>query len=451
MGGELRDCSLLLVPFFLLLCLFSSHHCFAIYNITQSQALSEEKTLTSPARIFELGFFSPNTLENNRYVGIWFIGISPKTVVWVANRENPLRSTKFPASLKISNNGNLELEDGNNSSVWSTNVHVPSHSSIAVLSDDGNLILKDGTSGENLWQSFDHPCDTFLPGMILGFNAKTGQSSVLTSWKSDTDPSLGNFTVGISSKSRPVQVFLWSGSTPRCRTGPWNRLKFNGMPEMNVSYRSPITVVEDASQKISYISFNSYTSSFLSRAYISSEGVFKFMISVKGDGKWYTKWQSTDNPCNRYGVCGPNGICKASQYPICRCLKGFVPRAYEEWSKGNWTQGCARKTKLFCQKNTSTPPSRGGKRDGFQKFGSMKLPDFYEYLFLATSSDICRTKCVDNCSCIAYAYVNGIGCLVWSKDLVDDQEFSSGGEDFFLRLPHAELGENNLALKNSAI
>lgn len=53
---------------------------------------------------------------------------------------------------------------------------------------------------------------------------------------------------------------------------------------------------------------------------------------------------------------------------------------------------------------------------------------------------------MDNCSCIAYAYVNGIGCLVWSKGLVDIREFSSGGEDLFLRLAHAELGVNNLSL-----
>ncbi|GMN50958.1 hypothetical protein TIFTF001_020114 [Ficus carica] len=426
---------------FLLLCLFSlSQYCFAVYNITQSQAFSVEKTLISPSNIFELGFFSPKNSGNVRYVGIWYKGISPQTVVWVANRENPLTSKESWASLKIGNNGNLELVDGNRSSVWSTNVHVPSNSSVAFLSDDGNFILEDGTSGEKLWQSFDHPGDTFIPGMVLGYNAKTGQSSVLTSWKSDSDPSPGNFTVGVSSKSRPAQVFVWSGSSPCVRTGPWNRLKFIGMPEMNSSYRSPITLIEDVMDKTSYISFDSYNSSILSRAFVSSEGVFKYVINVKGNDNWYTKWESTDNPCNLYGVCGPYGVCKASQYPICRCLIGFAPKSHQEWSKGNWTQGCGRKTELLCAKNTSSLSSRRGKRDGFHKFSNMKLPDFYEYEDLATNMDICRTECADNCSCIAYAYVNGIGCLVWSEGLVDIQEYSSGGEDLFLRLAHAELG-----------
>ncbi|GLT56069.1 hypothetical protein SLA2020_291420 [Shorea laevis] len=33
----------------------------------------------------------------------------------------------------------------------------------------------------------------------------------------------------------------------------------------------------------------------------------------------------------------------------------------------------------------------------------------------------------------------GIGCLLWSEDLIDMQEFSSGGEDLFIRLASSEL------------
>ena len=58
--------------------------------------------------------------------------------------------------------------------------------------------------------------------------------------------------------------------------------------------------------------------------------------------------------------------------------------------------------------------------------------------------DDCYFWCQNNCSCVAYAYVDGIGCLVWSKDLIDILEFpDGGGEDLYLRLAHSELGENN--------
>ncbi|KAL6207012.1 hypothetical protein ACLB2K_024257 [Fragaria x ananassa] len=53
----------------------------------------------------------------------------------------------------------------------------------------------------------------------------------------------------------------------------------------------------------------------------------------------------------------------------------------------------------------------------------------------------CKAQCLSNCSCLAYAYIVKIGCLVWSKDLIDVQEFISDGEDLFIRLAHADSGE----------
>ena len=42
--------------------------------------------------------------------------------------------------------------------------------------------------------SFDHPSDTMLPGMKLGWSLKTGLQRNLTSWRSDDDPSPGDFS-----------------------------------------------------------------------------------------------------------------------------------------------------------------------------------------------------------------------------------------------------------------
>ena len=154
MVTEDRDWNMFLFSICLMLCLLSSHNCFALYNITSSQALSKRQTLISPGQIFELGFFSPNNSGDRQYVGIWFKGISPQTVVWVANRENPLRVTDSSTRLKVSRNGNLELVNGNHSTVWSTDINVPPNNSVATLSDEGNFFLKDGKSGEILWQSF---------------------------------------------------------------------------------------------------------------------------------------------------------------------------------------------------------------------------------------------------------------------------------------------------------
>ncbi|XP_062086971.1 G-type lectin S-receptor-like serine/threonine-protein kinase At1g61480 [Humulus lupulus] len=186
--------------------IFSSKSCYAIYNITSSHALSQGQTLVSSNQIFELGFFSPNSSANT-YVGIWYKKFSPFTVVWVANRDNPVTVADSPPSLTIGSNGNRELLDRNRNSVWSTNVKIRSNnSSVEILSDYGSLILKDDT--QSLWKSFEHPGDTFLPGAELGRNVKTGESFVLTSWNSNSDPSVGDFTFGVS-KTKPPEVAIW--------------------------------------------------------------------------------------------------------------------------------------------------------------------------------------------------------------------------------------------------
>ncbi|XP_040373184.1 G-type lectin S-receptor-like serine/threonine-protein kinase At4g27290 [Rosa chinensis] len=50
--------------------------------------------LVSKESSFELGFFSPGN-SSNRYVGIWYSQskVSEKTVVWIANRDNPINDT----------------------------------------------------------------------------------------------------------------------------------------------------------------------------------------------------------------------------------------------------------------------------------------------------------------------------------------------------------------------
>ena len=45
-----------------------------------------------------------------------------------------------------------------------------------------------------MWQSFDYPCDNFLPGMKLGRNLVTGFERYISSWKSIDDPAQGEYS-----------------------------------------------------------------------------------------------------------------------------------------------------------------------------------------------------------------------------------------------------------------
>jgi hypothetical protein len=64
---------------------------------------------------------------------------------------------------------------------------------VAVLMNSGNLILR-SPSGMMLWQSFDHPTDTFLPGMKIWRSHKTQEGNRLVSWNGPEDPSQGSLS-----------------------------------------------------------------------------------------------------------------------------------------------------------------------------------------------------------------------------------------------------------------
>jgi hypothetical protein len=73
--------------------------------------------------------------------------IDPRTVVWVANRDNPLQNNSTnDGFLKISDNGNIVLFnsslDSNNNLVWSSNQTTVTNNQVVLqLLDNGNLVL----------------------------------------------------------------------------------------------------------------------------------------------------------------------------------------------------------------------------------------------------------------------------------------------------------------------
>ncbi|KAF2305041.1 hypothetical protein GH714_001283 [Hevea brasiliensis] len=421
---------------FFLFNLFSFAYCSVIYNITASRPLSSEQTLNSPRQIFELGFFTPNNNSHNQYVGIWFKEVSPQTVIWVVNRENPV--TNSSASLTIGSDGNLRLLDGQQNSIWSTNISGQSNGSIALLSDDGKLVLN-SIAGENLWDSSQHPTDSLLPGTWLAYNNTTGERLTVTSWKSDKDPSVGDFTAGVPPQT-PPQAFVWKGSKPHWRSGPWDKTKFIGIPEMDADYQSGLTLIEGLQPGSAYLTVSVLRNCSYSMFVISPTGVLRFLCWVEVRG-WYARWEAPVTPCEVYGACGPFGVCQRYEPNLtCRCLKGFVPKSDEEWSKGNWTGGCVRRNELSCGGNASSINTQGGKPDGFLKIGGLKLPDLSEFLKVFDEIE-CHQRCLNKCSCSGYAYVNGIGCLIWTGSLLDMHELPFGGQDLNLRLAHTELGE----------
>ncbi|GAB4831076.1 hypothetical protein Ancab_005086 [Ancistrocladus abbreviatus] len=440
----------------MLCCMILLQFCVTVAKdtIVASQVLSVGQTLVSAGQIFELGFFTPGN-SSERYIGIWYKNISPRTIIWVANRESPLSVTDNSANLTIGSDGNLRLLDGKHGSIWSTNIDgkqgsiwstnitAQSNNSFAVLSDAGDLILKN-ESGGALWESFQVPGDVFLnTNMTLGVNTKTGENRSLTSWTSENDPSPGNFRLGLLPQT-PVQAVIWKGSAMYWRSGPWNGARFVGTESQDANGINYFSIQQNNQEGTLYLTFNKYYNSSVNIMRLSPSGSLTAM-SWEG-GQWNVNWEASASVCDVYGTCGPFGVCDANGSPICNCLRGFVPKSNEEWSKGNWTGGCVRRTELLCQKIISGNLQSGrAEIDGFWRLSGTKLPDG-PLDFYTKDALTCKNMCLSNCTCTAYAYIDGLNCLFWVEDLTDVQKLTVSGEDLYVKLARSELPNGNRRL-----
>uniref|UniRef100_A0A0E0MT88 non-specific serine/threonine protein kinase n=1 Tax=Oryza rufipogon TaxID=4529 RepID=A0A0E0MT88_ORYRU len=113
--------------------------------------------------------------------GIWFTNSMCDKLVWEPDANYPIGDPQS-LSLTLSGDGTLQLLS-NGSHLWSTHyVKETSISVVLVLLDIGNLVIRDKTNDSMvLWQSFDYPSDTILPGGGLGFNKIIGKNISLRS------------------------------------------------------------------------------------------------------------------------------------------------------------------------------------------------------------------------------------------------------------------------------
>ncbi|KAK9155991.1 hypothetical protein Sjap_003471 [Stephania japonica] len=313
---------------------------------------------------------------------------------------------------------------------------------IARLLDSGNLVVvpsDDPNGNEYSWQSFDHPTDSFLggiPGMKNGWNLRSGLNRKLTSWKSSADPSMGDFTYGMELGGALPEIFLRNGSGKQFRTGPWNGVQFSGTPYLkdNTIFK-PIFV---SNEQELYFVVMSNDNSVISRLFLRPSGLLVHQTWNDRILDWVDAMDVQRDICDKYGLCGDYGICNFHddyQPVLCKCLKGFAPNSPGNWSRLDWSGGCRRRTSLGCDKG-----------DGFVKYSSVKVPDTaFTWVNKSMGLGECRTKCLINCSCTAYAYTDirgsGSGCVLWFGDLIDIREFSVGdGQDLYVKLAASELG-----------
>lgn len=413
------------------------HHLFilcssSVDTIARNQTIKEGQLLISKENHFALGFFSPGS-SRHRYLGIWFHKIPEQTVVWVANRNNPI--TGSSGVLSVNDNGDLVLYGDHEQifPVWSANVSVEvADGCEAQLLDTGNLILFQGTRRNKriLWQSFDYPTNTLLQGMKIGLNKKTGFEWFLTSWKSPHDPATGNYSFKLNPSGSP-EFYLYKGGNQYWRSIPWpwrtNADAYNN---------SFINNLEDK-----YYTFSVDYSSVIIRLVMEDSGSLKRLTWHENDSQWKEYWSAPKHKCDSFGQCGPYSLCDPYNFTNyeCACLPGYEPKFPWDWRLRDGSGGCVRKR----LKSSSVC----GHEEGFVKLSNVKTPvaSAAVWVDMSMSRMNCEKNCKNNCSCSAYASIpiagKGTGCLAWYGELMDTIDHTYYGYDLYVRVDAMELAE----------
>ncbi|PIN10184.1 hypothetical protein CDL12_17230 [Handroanthus impetiginosus] len=300
------------------------------------------------------------------------------------------------------------------------------------LLDSGNLILLDGHT--TLWQSFDFPTDTLLPGM------KMNNHRGLTSWISQSDPSTGNYVFdkdhGMYSIQKGRSVHWKSGEV-----GYLDIYFFNNLPtvvawmlsgyDTSLGQKTYQPLVKKKS--ITFPNYSRASNYNNTRLLMNYSGEIQYYnYSLTEGGRWSLLWKEPQDSkvCD---ACGKFAICNTENEPMCECLPGFKPVSRGDWTAGIYSGGCDREYKICSQ------------REGFLDLiltkieGQVTSPDSPQV------EATCKEECLKNCNCEAYMYTginisnertgNSVAkCHIWTSDLVNLQNIQNWYFDYGFRL-----------------
>ncbi|CAI0407282.1 unnamed protein product [Linum tenue] len=402
-------------------------------TIHANGSLKDGSLVISKGGKFALGFFSPGR-SSNRYLGIWYHNKPGQAPVWVANRNNPINGTS--GVLSSDGYGNLSLYSSLDQElpVWSANVSREKFAEgpcLARLLDSGNLVLVQGIINRMIvWQSFNHPTHTLLPGMKLGLDKETGLNRFITSWRSPDDPGIGDFSFKLNPNGVP-QLFLYRGTTPHWRSIP---------SAWRIHHELYEELFEINEREIRF-SFHSRDPSIVMIPTMDNSGTMGAAMWDEVDGQWKEFYSVTHKKCDVYGYCGAYGKCEPSSPFLseCVCLPGYELKSPSKFLLGNAFGGCVRKrseSSSFCAPG-----------EGFVRVANVKAPDTSAAVWvdMGLNEVNCEQECRKNCSCCAYATTKidgkGTGCLTWHGELMDTVSMPGLDLAIYVRVDARELAD----------
>uniref|UniRef100_A0A5B7C1T6 Receptor-like serine/threonine-protein kinase n=1 Tax=Davidia involucrata TaxID=16924 RepID=A0A5B7C1T6_DAVIN len=269
---------------------------------------------------FAFGFYPVST--GLYLVGIWFDKIQERALVWSPNRDSPAQRG---SEIRLTFDGQLRLTYSNGSV---QTIYSGAAASLGFMQNDGNFVLRDSNSGV-IWQSFDSPTDTLLPGQVLVRGKK-----LFSNTNGTVDFSTGNFMLEMQFDGNLV-LSAYHFSDP----GYWYTATSNNVSLVFNQTSAFMYLVNDTRDNIYALTKNVTTpvGDYYHRATIDEYGNFQQYVFHKSNGSsWRSVWKAISEPCIVNSVCGVNGFCTSpdNETVTCNCLQGYLPLDPNSPSKG---------------------------------------------------------------------------------------------------------------------
>ncbi|KAK4359816.1 hypothetical protein RND71_022045 [Anisodus tanguticus] len=367
------------------LLLLSAFHAVALaqqrhFNITLGSSLTPTTNSSwfSPTGRFAFGFYEQ---INGYAVGISIAGMPKKTAVWTANRDSPVVPSS--AVLLLSSDGKLIVQVGGKEiSVINPAQDIAS----ASMLDTGNFVLYN-SDHIIIWQSFDNPTNTILPGQHLSAEQELFSSA------SDADDSFGIFRLKMQDDGNLVQYPVQTTDTSPYAYYATSTDGAGNNVTLNLDDDGHLYMLN------STISLKNLTD----RGHPRERTIYLMKIDVDGIFRVYSHslnqqnssviWSSTDDRCAPKGLCGLNGFCTNLDDQVkCSCLPGF-----DFVMPGNWSAGCERNfTAQTCRLKEKT-----SKYYAMKTVGNTKWEDISYSVLDKTTKEDCEQACLQDCNCEA--------------------------------------------------
>ncbi|GLJ06207.1 hypothetical protein SUGI_0033450 [Cryptomeria japonica] len=385
------------------------------------------------------------------------------TEIWTANRQ---RTVAESAVLMLESSGDIVLKDTDGTVAWNISTGKTQNKTIAMLIS-GNLQIYNTTnsslfsSSSLIWQSWDHPTHTLLPGQSLktGYTLVSNYSATSASqgsyklvmepggmvlyYRSKFDEpywSLGLPGLDYEGILRPCFYTYSSQNAEAVYTGVELQISFNetiANSSTSCSYGTNVLSLPPAALNDTQYKFVRLDIDGNLRSYAVH------LMTLPDSGNNFSAWVpefglDQSDKCVLPKACGPYGICTDGQ---CSCPGSETSDRFDQIQNLDITQGCrSRSGEPDCSQTSAD--------HHYLPIGEAEyyLNDFFQPLRNVSTIDKCKEMCSSNCSCTAAVFRDSsASCYLITGPLNSMKSVSNQTYKSYIKV------QNNVALNKTSV